>query len=578
MTSIPADSPVQGPAVAAGPRVPAWVWAGGVFLAVASVVLAIPGWADGHYTSTLTIYQLRLLLEGVAYLWAGACATLDPRVRRVLTLVGAISIVSFSVNIPLYAIGQDPPAWFITFNNLWVFFSYLLSALALLWWPRYATGRWEAPMLLLDLVLTAGAMGALLLIELTFPLADATPDALDTRWSLVYGLAQVVSLVGLGVMVMRGRPLPSRRAFWWFVAAQAAYVPMLFLSQLGMAEMISNTIGQVSYVAGVLLALVAVVLIRADAANPVPPGERPVGLQGLSPLALLTPMLVVGVLVNAMVAGPESRVPPLIAILILTTLLLVVRVLLGSAEGLARLREEAEKERRVQEDRLATVGRLAGGLAHEFNNMMTVVLGHAEFAERAMPVDSEVRRELAVIREQSDRASRLTRQLLSFSGQQVFQLDEVPVERLLVEVGPLLGAAVTVAPVNGLAPVPLRADLPLLAAALQQIARNAVEAGGREPPTLRVSLATLTAPLASPYLSAPPGRYARLEVQDQGEGILPADLPRLFDPFFSRKPTHAGGGLGLAEVYGVMVGHHGGITVRSVPGAGTTVTLYVPLA
>ena len=67
-------------------------------------------------------------------------------------------------------------------------------------------------------------------------------------------------------------------------------------------------------------------------------------------------------------------------------------------------------------------------------------------------------------------------------------------------------------------------------------------------------------------------------VRDAGCGIAPEDLPRLFDPFFTRKPVHRAGGLGLAEVYGVAMGHHGGITVASTVGQGTTVTLYLPLA
>ncbi|MBP9201666.1 MAG: hypothetical protein KBF47_16750, partial [Gemmatimonadales bacterium] len=122
------------------------------------------------------------------------------------------------------------------------------------------------------------------------------------------------------------------------------------------------------------------------------------------------------------------------------------------------------------------------------------------------------------------------------------------------------------------------ADLPLLTAALQQLARNAVEAGGAAPPVLQLTAVAFATRLESPYLPVPAGRYLALALRDTGSGIAAEDLPRLFDPFFTRKPVHSAGGLGLAEVYGVAVGHHGGITVASAVGRGTTVTLYLPLA
>ncbi len=558
--------------------VPAWLWAGGAFLVLAGVGLALPRWAEPPDLGLLAVFEVRLLIEGAAYLWASGRRELPAALRRVLLLTGTISIVSLLTNLPLFWVSGNTPDWLGTALDGWLFLSYMLSALALLLWPRIATRRWDALTLLLDLVITAGAMGALVLIEVTFPLAEATPQLAESRWSLIYGLAQVASLTGLSVMVVRGRPVPSRRAFWWFVGAQAAYLPALLLSQLGMAEVITQVAGRVLYVLGVLPALVAVVHIRRDPVGLEPGRTGPPWLRDLSPLPLVTPVLVVVALLHAMTSGPPSRVQPLVMMLILSTLLLVIRVLLSAGESAARFREEGERERRLQLEKLATVGRLAGGLAHEFNNMMTVVAGHAEFAEQAVPAGHAAQADLAVIREQSERAARLTRQLLSFSGQQVFHLEPVPVSRLLADLRTPLLPVVGLEPAPGVEFLSIRADLPLLLSAVQQLARNAEEAGGATPPVLRLAPVAFATALESPYLPVPPGRYLALSVRDAGCGIAPEDLPRLFDPFFTRKPVHRAGGLGLAEVYGVAMGHHGGITVASTVGQGTTVTLYLPLA
>ncbi|MBK8003817.1 MAG: hypothetical protein IPK12_07670 [Gemmatimonadetes bacterium] len=105
-------------------------------------------------------------------------------------------------------------------------------------------------------------------------------------------------------------------------------------------------------------------------------------------------------------------------------------------------------------------------------------------------------------------------------------------------------------------------------------AREALPGGG--PITVTLEAATLDAPLESPFLPVPAGRYAVLAVRDEGRGIPPEVLPRIFDPFFSTQPRHAAPGLGLAVVYGVVVAHGGGITVETLPGRGTTVRLYLP--
>jgi two-component system cell cycle sensor histidine kinase/response regulator CckA len=263
--------------------------------------------------------------------------------------------------------------------------------------------------------------------------------------------------------------------------------------------------------------------------------------------------------------------------------LLLIRLMATVLENMRLLQAEAAEERLRQAEKMGAVSRLAGGIAHEFNNLMTTVMGHAELGAEDLPDDSPAREDFARILEAGSRAAGLTNQLLAFSGQQLTRPMPMDLAEFVRHRGTILAARAPGGATTGFAiaaaPVRVLGDARQLGLVLDQLVGNAfaaMPAGGAL--TLAVTTEVLEAPLETPYLSVPAGRYAVLAVTDTGVGIPAADLPRIFDPFFSTRPMHAAAGLGLASVYGIVAAHDGGIAVESTPGQGTTVRLYFPIA
>jgi len=235
-------------------------------------------------------------------------------------------------------------------------------------------------------------------------------------------------------------------------------------------------------------------------------------------------------------------------------------------------------------ERMEAVGRLAGGVAHEVNNMMTVILGFGDYVLRSFEEGDRRRSDLQEMLKAAGRAADVTRQLLAFSRQQMLQprvLDlnvvvrgiEVMLRRLLGEthqvelrLHPRLGH--------------IRADLSQLEQVLINLALNARDAMERDG---RFTVETGVAELDGSYLrrrsgvSIVPGRYALLAVSDTGVGMSPETQARIFEPFFTTKTVGQGTGLGLSTVYGVVKQSGGYVWVYSEPGIGTTFKIYLPL-
>ena len=249
---------------------------------------------------------------------------------------------------------------------------------------------------------------------------------------------------------------------------------------------------------------------------------------------------------------------------------------------------DATVERTVQEqlqrqERLAAVGQLAAGIAHDFNNIMTVVSIYAELLGEGQGLGEKERARAQTIVEQTQRASRMIRQILDFSRQSVFERQTLDLLPLLKEEVKLLRQAlpenIEVALVAAPAEYFVLADptrLQQLVMNLAVNARDAMPAGG----LLTLELVRLQlAPHAKPPLPGMrPGDWLRLVVGDTGGGIAPAYLDHIFEPFFTTKEPGKGTGLGLAQVHGIVALHDGQITVASEPGAGTTFTIYLPAA
>jgi PAS domain S-box-containing protein len=252
-------------------------------------------------------------------------------------------------------------------------------------------------------------------------------------------------------------------------------------------------------------------------------------------------------------------------------------------------RRRAEHQQRVLEQRmteaqkLESLGLLAGGVAHDFNNSLTSILGYADLAHSSLPMDSPAREPLDHVVRGARNAADLTRQMLAYAGRGQVAMRALEVPALVSEMGHLLQVSISKRCAlfydfpERLAPV--QADEAQLRQVVMNLILNASEALGEDGGTitLRAHERMVTeAELASPWSAerAVPGRYVVLEVRDDGAGMDKATLARIFDPFFTTK--FQGRGLGLAAVLGIVRAHQGAIQVESAPGAGTTFRVLLP--
>jgi PAS domain S-box-containing protein len=231
--------------------------------------------------------------------------------------------------------------------------------------------------------------------------------------------------------------------------------------------------------------------------------------------------------------------------------------------------------------KLEAIGVLAGGLAHDFNNVVAGILGNAALAEAATAPDHPARHNLAQIRKSGERARDMVRQLLAFARRQ-------PGQRAHVELAPLVDEAVALLKATlpagirleiALPPEPLYlyADTTQIAQVLLNLVTNAWQAMGARGGRITIGARAVTARAGeAAALGLAPGRYIDLSVADDGPGIDPAHQPRVFEPFFTTKPAGEGTGLGLAVVHGIVGAHGGAVSLVSTPGAGCTFHLWLP--
>jgi two-component system, cell cycle sensor histidine kinase and response regulator CckA len=243
-----------------------------------------------------------------------------------------------------------------------------------------------------------------------------------------------------------------------------------------------------------------------------------------------------------------------------------------------RHRLEAEVQRTQKMD---TVGMLAGGVAHDFNNVLTGIQSAAAMARLELPRDHAATGDLGEIERQCQRAAALVRQLLAFARKQPLARRTLSVNEVVLDVESLLRRVIGE---NVRFSVELQPDLWSVSgdsAQLEQVvmnlcinARDAMPEGGR----LRVRTGNLAphSELAHRARIPPGSRSVFLSVQDTGTGIQPRTLERIFEPFFTTKGPGRGTGLGLAVVHGIVRQHEGQIEVESVPGAGSTFTVVLP--
>lgn len=244
-----------------------------------------------------------------------------------------------------------------------------------------------------------------------------------------------------------------------------------------------------------------------------------------------------------------------------------------AVEGLERSRDLEEQLRHAQ--RLQAIGHLAGGVAHEFNNMLTVILGHTE----SLLEDEPGRPEFRAIHDAAERSRGLTHQLLAFSRRQLLQPRRARLsDAVRASVGALaqtLGARITV-DLQFATPDPEvmidRTQFDQVVLNLLLNARDAMPEGGI------ITVQTSVVPVVHgnvPGLSD--GLYAHLAISDTGHGMDADTLARALEPFFTTKPFGQGAGLGLATAYGIIRQSGGQLTLSSTPGAGTSAHVYLPV-
>ncbi len=247
-------------------------------------------------------------------------------------------------------------------------------------------------------------------------------------------------------------------------------------------------------------------------------------------------------------------------------------------------RRSAE-ERLRQSHRMESVGRLAGGVAHETNNQMSVVLVAADFILRRTDVPEAARADVEHIRKAAERTSAVTAQLLAFSRRQILRPVALDLSALVRNWEGVLrrtmGEDCTVVLRTAPSPAPIRADPGQLEQVLLNLALNARDAMPRGG-TLTVE--TFAAEIEDEYLrrrpgvSVRPGAYVVLAVSDTGHGMGPETLAHAFEPFFTTKGVGHGTGLGLSTVYGIVKQSEGYVWGYSEPGQGSTFKVYLPVA
>jgi signal transduction histidine kinase/ActR/RegA family two-component response regulator len=246
--------------------------------------------------------------------------------------------------------------------------------------------------------------------------------------------------------------------------------------------------------------------------------------------------------------------------------------------------EQFDLERRLAESqKMEAIGKLAGGVAHDFNNMLTAILGYASMIQEDAPPRSAIRDQALQIRRAAESAAALTQKLLAFSRRQVLQSDPLDFRSMLGNLLPLVRGAVgediKVSTQTGEDLWPILADPVPLEQSILNLAINARDAMPRGG-TLQIDSRNAPRPRGERRhdIDVKPGDYVQITVTDTGAGMDEATRTRMFEPFFTTKAPGKGTGLGLSTVYGFVRQCGGFISVLSTPGQGTSIELLLPRA
>ncbi len=594
-----------------------------------------PGWDTGPFVhgivSDLGYLPANLLIAAVFWLAANRAAQYpgstpssesghQPGASQ--TLARALRLVALQS--ALTAVG-DVAWWYVDIVqhhdpvNSWAngiyLASYAVMLAALVCMPRGRRARIEWWKFALDAatVLLGGAI--IIGVVILWPRATAhvTGGNFSSNLSieLAYPLADLLMLLGITTVALRptGRPpaplillLVSQIAC---IGSDVLYT-IVFLTGTG-PDVPSTPIWSTALLGASYVLLIASGewYRRAPApepglADPAAPGEPTPGesapdgliesLHQASPL----PYLAAGSAGALLVFFAWQSWPAPLSILVIAAVpvfaLIAIRGVLSSTQNVTLLTENAARsaESRIRSQlhgqlvhaqRMEAVGQLAGGVAHDFNNILTAISGNAELAMDSLPVDAAARDDLHEIRAGVTRASTLTRQLLAFSRRQTLHPRVVDLNTVIAGCEPMLtrliGEHVRLETHLARNASPILADPGQIEQVLVNLvvnARDAMPGGGRI--QIETSEVVIAAPDPVRWPGLTPARYVRLAVRDSGSGMDRETRKRAFEPFFTTKPQGKGTGLGLATVYGIITQSEGSIFIDSEPGRGTTVAAY----
>jgi signal transduction histidine kinase/CheY-like chemotaxis protein len=254
----------------------------------------------------------------------------------------------------------------------------------------------------------------------------------------------------------------------------------------------------------------------------------------------------------------------------------------GAIETFRDITERRDLEMQFrQSQKMEAFGQLAAGVAHDFNNILTVIQGNASLLQGHEVGAAERENGAAEICAASRRASNLTRQLLTFSQRQVFQPKAMDLNGVVADMikmlRRLIGENIALEARYANEAMPVNADPVMMEQILVNLAvnsRDAMPEGGRL--LLQTGSATFSKADVASKPNRRPGNFIRFSVTDTGVGIAPENLPHIFEPFFTTKEPGKGTGLGLATVFGIVKQHHGWIELESQVNTGTTFHIYLP--
>ena len=555
------------------PAVPWWLWATSLaWLLIASA----PHWPapftlrpDSVWLPVL--FSCRRVVECTVLWWAARRVALGPRLRQMLRLSAAacgVGLVLAASWLPAgFGLGGKPDP---TLYGAVLVLSYVLGLAGLLRVPMAPLERRQWLEFLLDLSASVLGLAVSVLVVVSWPSLIAEPAA--RRGALTFAVPQLLMIVAVTVIVLRGVARPGRRAFWLLVAncCGSLMVSTIYLfpgsGPYGMSlEMLTS-----------LTCLWSAWSFHGDPIRTEQTNPAPTWLRAFNPLPALVTIGIGALLVREATIGHGGQVLLLAWSTLILTAILVLRIAVTTTTNLRLIAQRAERDRLAEVARADAVAELGGGIAHWFNNLLTVVLGNAELGQHAMRSRDTpfVAESLERIRGAAERAARLTRQMLDFTGRQMRRpellelaafTDEMAA-RLRTTAPPSLQLVVEIAD----RPLWVDGDRAQLASMLEELvanARHAMADAGR-----------IVIRLGSQQCPESHRRLVSMTVADNGPGVAPQLLATMFEPFVTTRGPADAAGLGLAAVRGVVAVHGGSIRAALAPGGGLVVTVLLPTA